>query len=89
MRALILALLALIIAPAPAHCMRSLRDCLEPARRLRLGDAALQLLQAFLALLLDTLGDVVVLMPILTSTAEEIDRIVDVLGASIEEVCAQ
>jgi adenosylmethionine-8-amino-7-oxononanoate aminotransferase len=28
-------------------------------------------------------------MPILTSTAEEIDRIVDVLSASIDEVCAQ
>lgn len=39
--------------------------------------------------LLRPLGDVVVLMPILTSTAEEIDRIVDALGASIEEVCAQ
>jgi adenosylmethionine-8-amino-7-oxononanoate aminotransferase len=38
--------------------------------------------------LLRPLGDVVVLMPILTSTSEEIDRIVDVLDASIEEVCA-
>ena len=33
--------------------------------------------------LLRPLGDVVVLMPILTSTAEEIDRIVDTLIASI------
>ncbi len=36
--------------------------------------------------LLRPLGDVVVLMPILTSTAPEIDRIVDVLGASIDAV---
>jgi adenosylmethionine-8-amino-7-oxononanoate aminotransferase len=33
--------------------------------------------------LLRPLGDVVVLMPILTSTADEIDRIVDTLIASI------
>lgn len=39
--------------------------------------------------LLRPLGDVVVLMPILTSTADEIDRIADVLDASISEVCAQ
>jgi len=38
--------------------------------------------------LIRSLGDVVVLMPILTSTEEEIDRIVDVLAESIEEVCA-
>ena len=37
--------------------------------------------------LLRPLGDVVVIMPILTSTADEIDRIVDVLAASIAEVC--
>jgi adenosylmethionine-8-amino-7-oxononanoate aminotransferase len=37
--------------------------------------------------LLRPLGDVVVLMPILTSTPEEIARIVDVLAASIAEVC--
>ncbi|HET6964942.1 MAG TPA: aminotransferase class III-fold pyridoxal phosphate-dependent enzyme [Acidimicrobiales bacterium] len=37
--------------------------------------------------LLRPLGDVVVLMPILTSTAEEIDRIVSVLAAAVEEVC--
>ena len=36
--------------------------------------------------LLRPLGDVVVLMPMLTSTTEEIDRIVTVLGASIDEV---
>ena len=36
--------------------------------------------------LLRPLGDVVVLMPILTSTAEEIDRIVAVLASAIEEV---
>ena len=34
-------------------------------------------------MLLRPLGDVVVLMPILTSTDEEIERIVDVLEASI------
>jgi len=38
--------------------------------------------------LLRPLGDVVVLMPILTSTAEEIDRIVDVLDESLAEVGA-
>ena len=37
--------------------------------------------------LLRPLGDVVVLMPILTSTAPEIDRIVDTLEAAIGEVC--
>ena len=37
--------------------------------------------------LLRPLGDTVVLMPILTSTTDEIDRIVDALRASIEEVC--
>jgi adenosylmethionine-8-amino-7-oxononanoate aminotransferase len=37
--------------------------------------------------LLRPLGDVVVLMPMLTSTAEEIERIVDVLAAAIGEVC--
>ena len=37
--------------------------------------------------LLRPLGDVVVLMPMLTSTTEEIDRIVTVLAASIDEVC--
>lgn len=37
--------------------------------------------------LLRPLGDVVVLMPILTSTAEEIDRIVSVLATSIESAC--
>jgi adenosylmethionine-8-amino-7-oxononanoate aminotransferase len=38
--------------------------------------------------LLRPLGDVVVLMPILTSTAEEIDRIVAALAGSIAEVAA-
>ena len=37
--------------------------------------------------LLRPLGDVVVLIPILTSTAEEVDRIVATLAAAIEEVC--
>ena len=37
--------------------------------------------------LLRPLGDVVVVMPPLTITADEIDRIVDVLCASIDEVC--
>ncbi len=39
--------------------------------------------------LLRPLGDVIVLMPILTSTADEISRIADVLEASINEVCTQ
>ena len=39
--------------------------------------------------LLRPLGDVVVIMPILTTTAEEIERIVDVLSTSIDEVCSQ
>ena len=39
--------------------------------------------------LLRPLGDVVVLMPILTSTADEIDRIVDTLIASIELVAVE
>jgi adenosylmethionine-8-amino-7-oxononanoate aminotransferase len=37
--------------------------------------------------LLRPLGDVVVLMPILTSTAAEVDRIVDVLEAAIDLAC--
>ena len=36
--------------------------------------------------LIRPLGDVVVLMPPLTITADEIDRIVDVLAAAIDEV---
>jgi adenosylmethionine-8-amino-7-oxononanoate aminotransferase len=36
--------------------------------------------------LIRPLGDVIVLMPMLTSTAAEIDRIVDVVAASIVEV---
>jgi adenosylmethionine---8-amino-7-oxononanoate aminotransferase len=39
--------------------------------------------------LLRPLGDVVVVMPPLTTTAEEIDRVVDVLVASIEAVWAE
>jgi adenosylmethionine-8-amino-7-oxononanoate aminotransferase len=38
--------------------------------------------------LLRPIGDVIVLMPILTSTEEEIERIVDVLADAITEVCA-
>jgi adenosylmethionine-8-amino-7-oxononanoate aminotransferase len=38
--------------------------------------------------LIRPLGDVVVLMPMLTSTEDEIDRIVDVVAASIAEVTA-
>ena len=37
--------------------------------------------------LIRSLGDVVVLMPILTSTADEVDRIADVLEASIAGAC--
>jgi adenosylmethionine-8-amino-7-oxononanoate aminotransferase len=39
--------------------------------------------------LLRPLGDVVVIMPPLTTTAEEIDRVIDVLAASIEAVWAE
>ena len=39
--------------------------------------------------LLRPLGDVVVIMPILTTTADEIDRIVETLAESILEVCGQ
>ncbi len=39
--------------------------------------------------LLRPLGDVIVIMPILTSTAEEIDRILDALATSIDEVCSR
>jgi adenosylmethionine-8-amino-7-oxononanoate aminotransferase len=38
--------------------------------------------------LLRPLGDVVVLMPMLTTTADEVERIVDALAAAIDEVCA-
>jgi adenosylmethionine-8-amino-7-oxononanoate aminotransferase len=37
--------------------------------------------------LLRPLGDVVVLMPMLTTTADEIERIVDALAGAIDEVC--
>jgi adenosylmethionine-8-amino-7-oxononanoate aminotransferase len=39
--------------------------------------------------LLRPLGDVVVLMPPLTSTADELDRVIDVLAACIDEVAAE
>jgi adenosylmethionine-8-amino-7-oxononanoate aminotransferase len=38
--------------------------------------------------LIRPLGDVIVVMPPLTVTADEIDRIVEVLGAAIDEVCS-
>ncbi|MCU1487581.1 MAG: adenosylmethionine-8-amino-7-oxononanoate transaminase [Actinomycetia bacterium] len=38
--------------------------------------------------LLRPLGDVVVLMPMLTTTAEEVERIVAALGAAVDEVCS-
>ena len=38
-------------------------------------------------MLLRPLGDVIVLMPILTSTISEIDRIVDAVAETISEVC--
>jgi len=38
--------------------------------------------------LLRPLGDVIVLMPMLTTTAAEIDRIIDTLGAALDEVCS-
>jgi adenosylmethionine-8-amino-7-oxononanoate aminotransferase len=39
--------------------------------------------------LLRPLGDVVVVMPPLTSTADELDRVVEVLAACIDEVWAE
>jgi adenosylmethionine-8-amino-7-oxononanoate aminotransferase len=39
--------------------------------------------------LLRPLGDVVVVMPPLTSTADELDRVVDVLAACVDEVAAE
>ena len=39
--------------------------------------------------LLRPLGDVVVVMPPLTTTADEIDRVVDALAASISAVAAE
>ena len=39
-------------------------------------------------MLIRPLGDVIVLIPPLTTTADEIGRIVDTLAASITEVCA-
>ena len=38
--------------------------------------------------LLRPLGDVVVLMPMLTTTADEVERIVAALGAAVDEVCS-
>jgi adenosylmethionine-8-amino-7-oxononanoate aminotransferase len=38
--------------------------------------------------LLRPLGDVVVLMPMLTTTEADVERIVAALGAAVEEVCA-
>jgi adenosylmethionine-8-amino-7-oxononanoate aminotransferase len=57
------------------------RDGLRWGRRVCAGAVAR-------GVLLRPLGDVVVLMPMLTSTAEEIERIVDVLAESIAEVCS-
>ncbi len=37
--------------------------------------------------LLRPLGDVIVIMPLLTSTPDEIERIVEVLGEAVDEVC--
>jgi len=38
--------------------------------------------------LIRPLGDVIVVVPPLTTTAEEVERIVDTLAAAIDEVCA-
>lgn len=66
-------LMAGIELASPAHDpLWARRTCASAVRR---------------GVLLRPLGDVVVVMPILTSTAEEIDRIVDVLGEAIDEVC--
>jgi adenosylmethionine-8-amino-7-oxononanoate aminotransferase len=85
-------LLTASVAKHPA--VREVRQCglmagveLDPPReKLRWGRrvcaAAVEA-----GVLLRPLGDVVVLMPILTSTAEEIDRIVATLAAAVDHVC--
>jgi len=60
------------LAPAPPGSRRGRRVCADAVRR---------------GVLLRPLGDVIVVMPMLTSTSEEITRIVDVLARCITDVC--
>lgn len=62
------------LAPPPGSTRWGRRVCAAAVRR---------------GVLLRPLGDVVVLMPILTSTGDEIDRIIDVLDEALAEVGAQ
>jgi adenosylmethionine-8-amino-7-oxononanoate aminotransferase len=62
------------LAPPPGAVRWGRRVCAAAVRR---------------GVLLRPLGDVVVIMPPLTSTTEELDRVVDVLAACIDEVCAE
>ena len=86
-------LLAERIAPRPA--VREIRQCglmvgveLDPPSDEHLWGRRVCAESVRRGVLLRPLGDVVVIMPILTSTPEEIDRIVTVLGESIDEVCS-
>jgi len=60
--------------PPPGATRWGRRVCAEAVRR---------------GVLLRPLGDVVVIMPPLTTTVEEIDRVVDALAASIDEVASE
>jgi len=62
------------LAPPPGATRWGRRVCAAAVRR---------------GVLLRPLGDVVVVMPPLTSTAQELDRVVDVLAACIDEVVAE
>ncbi len=62
------------LAPPPGEGRWGRRVCAAAVRR---------------GVLLRPLGDVVVVMPPLTSTADELDRVVDVLAACIDEVAAE
>ena len=59
--------------PPPGSERWGRRVCAEAVRR---------------GVLLRPLGDVVVIMPPLTTTVEEIDRVVDVLAEAVDEVCS-
>jgi adenosylmethionine-8-amino-7-oxononanoate aminotransferase len=85
-------LLAERVAPLPAvkdvrlHGLMGGVELAPPDEGLRWGRRTCAA-AVWRGVLLRPLGDVVVLMPILTSTAEEIERIVDVLAEAIDEVC--
>jgi adenosylmethionine-8-amino-7-oxononanoate aminotransferase len=79
---------------APRSAVKEFRLCglmggvelAPPEERLRWGRRVCAASVAR-GVLLRPLGDVIVLMPPLTITTGELERIVDVLGASIDEVC--